>query len=51
MPKRIPHTDLEIITGEQTTDQYLEMQKRMGRFYLSKFLSVLSLRDVHEIKT
>lgn len=41
MPKRIPHTDLEIITGKQTTDQYLEMQKRMGRFYLSKFLKVL----------
>jgi predicted O-methyltransferase YrrM len=41
MPKRVPHTDLEIITGEQTTDQYLEMQKGMGRFYLSKFSSIL----------
>lgn len=41
MLRRIPHTDLEIITGEQTTDQYLEMQKRMSRFYLSKFLSLL----------
>jgi ubiquinone/menaquinone biosynthesis C-methylase UbiE len=38
MLKRIPHTDLEVITGEQTTDQYLKMQKRMGRFYLSRFL-------------
>ncbi len=34
MPKRIPHSDLKVITGQQTTEAYLEMQKRLGRFYL-----------------
>ena len=41
MLKRIPHTDLEIITGEQKTSDYLEMQKKMARFYLPKFLKLL----------
>ena len=42
MPKRIPHSDLEIITGQQTTQDYLEMQKKLGRFYLSGFLKLLA---------
>ena len=37
MPKRIPHTDLEVITGLKTTQDYLEMQKRLGKFYLKDF--------------
>ncbi|MGD9161776.1 MAG: class I SAM-dependent methyltransferase [Desulfobacteraceae bacterium] len=39
MPKRIPHTDLEIITGEQTTQDYLKMQKKFGKFYFRDFFS------------
>jgi ubiquinone/menaquinone biosynthesis C-methylase UbiE len=42
MPKRIPHSDLEIITGQETTQDYLEMQKKLGRFYLRGFLRMLA---------
>ncbi len=42
MPRRIIHTDLEVITGEQTTEDYLKMQKRIGRFYLRRFLRLLA---------
>jgi len=42
MPRRILHTDLEVIAGEQTTEEYLEMQKRIGRFYLKRFLGLLA---------
>jgi ubiquinone/menaquinone biosynthesis C-methylase UbiE len=42
MPNRIPHSDLEVITGQQTTEDYLEMQKRLGRFYLGGFLRILA---------
>jgi len=38
MLKRIPHTDLEIIAGQETTREYLKMQERMGRFYLKGFI-------------
>ena len=42
MPKRIPHSDLEVITGQQTSEDYLEMQKRLGKFYLGGFLKLLA---------
>ncbi len=42
MPRRILHTDLEVITGEQTTEEYLEMQKRIGKLYLKRFLRLLA---------
>jgi hypothetical protein len=32
MPKGIPHANLEIISGEKRTGQYVEMQKGMGKF-------------------
>jgi len=41
MFKRIPHTESQVITGKQTTEEYLEMQKRLGEFYLRKFLEIL----------
>ena len=41
MPQRVPHSDLEVITGQQTTEEYLEMQKRLGKFYLRGFLNLL----------
>jgi len=34
MPKRIPHTDFEVLTGKNTAEEYLEMQKRLGKFDL-----------------
>jgi ubiquinone/menaquinone biosynthesis C-methylase UbiE len=37
MLKRIPHSDLQVITGENKTKNYLEMQKKMGRFYFKDF--------------
>ncbi|UCD83368.1 MAG: class I SAM-dependent methyltransferase [Deltaproteobacteria bacterium] len=42
MPRRVLHTDLEVITGEQTTEDYLKMQKRIGRFYLKGFLRLIA---------
>ena len=42
MAKRIPHTDLEVITGEQSVEEYLAMQKKLGRFYLGRFLRILA---------
>lgn len=42
MPKRIPHTDSEIITGTKTSQDYLKMQKKLGRFYLKNFLKIFS---------
>jgi ubiquinone/menaquinone biosynthesis C-methylase UbiE len=39
MPKRIPHTDLEVITGTKTTQDYLEMQKKLGKFYFKDFFA------------
>jgi predicted O-methyltransferase YrrM len=42
MPKRIPHTDLEVLTGTETAEDYLEMQRRIGRFYLKRFRKMLA---------
>jgi hypothetical protein len=42
MPKRIPHIEFEVITGKQEVEEYLEMQKRLGRLYLKQFLRILS---------
>ena len=39
MPKRIPHKELEVITGEKKTEDYLKMQKMMGRFYFKDFFA------------
>jgi SAM-dependent methyltransferase len=41
MPKRIPHTDLEVLTGTETAEDYLAMQRRLGRFYLNRFRKIL----------
>ncbi len=41
MLKRKPHTDLAIITGNQSAQNYLEMQKKMARFYLNGFLRIV----------
>lgn len=41
MLKRKPHTDLAIITGDQSAKHYLEMQKKMARFYLQGFLRIV----------
>jgi ubiquinone/menaquinone biosynthesis C-methylase UbiE len=41
MLKRKPHTDLAIITGDQSAKHYLEMQKKMARFYLNGFLRIV----------
>lgn len=43
MPRRIPHTDMEVITGTQTTRNYLKMQKILGRFYFKDFFSKFDL--------
>ena len=40
MPKRIPQKSEEI-PGMRTSREYLEMQKRIGRFYFKNFLSIL----------
>ncbi len=45
MPRRIPHTELEIITGQLRTEDYLEMQKKLGRFYLKGFLRLLARQE------
>jgi ubiquinone/menaquinone biosynthesis C-methylase UbiE len=42
MPKRIPHTDLGVLTGTDTAEYYLEMQRRIGRFYLRRFRKMLA---------
>ena len=42
MPKRIPPSNLEVITGTQTAKEYLEMQKKLGRFSLRRFLKLLT---------
>ena len=42
MPKRIPHTDLEVLTGTETAGDYLAMQRRLGRFYLNRFRKILA---------
>jgi ubiquinone/menaquinone biosynthesis C-methylase UbiE len=47
MPKRAPHTDLEIITGDQSAQQYLEMQKKMAQFYLKGVLRILRDQKKH----
>jgi ubiquinone/menaquinone biosynthesis C-methylase UbiE len=41
MLKRTPHTDLAIITGDQSAKHYLQMQKKMARFYLNGFLRIM----------
>lgn len=41
MLKRIPHTEMEILTGIQTSFDYLAMQQRLGKYYL-KFLNIIS---------
>jgi len=38
-PKRIPHSDFEVISGDKKTKDYLKMQKIMGRFYFNDFFS------------
>jgi ubiquinone/menaquinone biosynthesis C-methylase UbiE len=43
MPRRIPHTDMEVIAGTQTTQNYLKMQKILGRFYFKDFFSKFDL--------
>ncbi|WP_319522442.1 class I SAM-dependent methyltransferase [uncultured Desulfosarcina sp.] len=45
MPKRIPHTDFEVITGTKTTRDYLAMQKKLGKFYFKGFFSKLDKLD------
>jgi SAM-dependent methyltransferase len=45
MPKRIPHTDLEVLTGTETAEDYLAMQRRLGRFYLKAFLKILTRQN------
>lgn len=45
MLTRTPHTDLQVITGAETTENYLEMQKKQGRFYLAKFLTLLEQQN------
>ena len=40
-PKRIPHTDFEVITGTKTTQNYLSMQKKLGKFYFKGFFAKL----------
>jgi len=42
VPKRIPHTDLEVLTGSETAEYYLAMQRRLGRFYLNGFRKLLT---------
>jgi ubiquinone/menaquinone biosynthesis C-methylase UbiE len=41
MFKRTPHTNLAIITDDQSAKNYLEMQKKMAQFYLKGFLRIL----------
>ena len=41
MTKRIPHTDMKVITGLNTARDYLKMQKHLGRFYFKGFFSIL----------
>jgi predicted O-methyltransferase YrrM len=45
MPKRIPHTDLEVLAGAETAEDYLAMQRRLGRFYLKGFLKILARQN------
>jgi ubiquinone/menaquinone biosynthesis C-methylase UbiE len=45
MPKRVPHTDFEVITGTETAEYYLDMQRRLGRFYLKGFRKILVRQD------
>ncbi len=45
MPKRIPHTDLEVLAGAETAEYYLAMQRRLGRFYLKSFLKILARQN------
>jgi SAM-dependent methyltransferase len=45
MPKRIPHTDLEVLTGTETAEDYLAMQRRLGRFYLNGFRKILARQN------
>lgn len=42
MPRRIPHTDFEVITGEGAVHDYLKMQRKLGRFYLKNFLRIVA---------
>lgn len=41
MFKRVAHTDLQVIQGKQTAEEYLAMQEKLGKFYLKKFLAIL----------
>lgn len=43
--KRIPHTDFEVITGTKATQDYLAMQKKLGKFYFKGFFSKLDKLD------
>jgi len=45
MPKRVPHTDLEVLTGTETAEDYLAMQRQLGRFYLNGFLKILARQN------
>lgn len=40
--KRVPHGELEVLSGEKTAEEYLRMQRTMGRFYLKGFLATLA---------
>jgi len=37
--KRIPHSDFEVISGNEKTKDYLKMQRVMGKFYFRDFFS------------
>jgi SAM-dependent methyltransferase len=45
VPKRVPHTDLEVLTGTETAEDYLAMQRRLGRFYLNGFRKALARQN------
>ncbi len=39
---RVPHGEMEILSGRKTAEDYLRMQQAMGRFYLKGFLASLA---------
>lgn len=41
MSTRIPHPTQKIITGQQKTTGYLQMQKKLGGYYLQNFFNIL----------
>jgi pimeloyl-ACP methyl ester carboxylesterase len=49
MPKRIPHTDLEVITGTKTTQDYLEIQVGHSGSTRSKYTMKAFGEDVQAV--